>query len=182
MASAPSRSRPTSRTANLVHPVKLGALRRTSPGNGASRSRSRRPTCARGAATTRRSRSASSSTCRSTTFRSPIASCCAWRAARRPTPVPTATICYVWDSQACRRDDARQRLHPARALHVLESGNDRLNRGSPRSATWRRLPASLRRREQDGACRDRRRRRRRRLRQHQEHTAVSYVSGIVLEP
>ena len=45
------------------------------------------------------------------------------RLARSKTtdPVPTATVCYVWDAQAAGRDDARQRLHPAHPLHRARS-------------------------------------------------------------
>ena len=32
-------------------------------------------------------------------------------------PVPAATVCYVWDAKLAGRNDARQRVHAAHALH-----------------------------------------------------------------
>ena len=181
-ASAPSRSRPTCRTATSSMRSRTSPRRRSSAGSGGSRSRSRRPTCARSAATTPRSRSASSSTCRWTAFRSPIASCCAWRAARRaircrPRPSATSGI-RSWRPE--RRSTTRSRA--GMRYIVLESGSDRLNKWM---AEKRDVGADFLKlfgdEIQDRAA-DRRRRRSAPTPTTPRRKSVAYVSGVSLEP
>ena len=50
-------------------------------------------------------------------------------------PVPTATVCYVWDNKLAAGTTLDNAFTRRMRYIVLESGTDRLTSGSPRSAT-----------------------------------------------